>query len=846
MSDPDNQLPREANDNGEHQPTEDKKNSNSTEDNGDCPTGGHIDSPTLKMPEIHSSQKKADKVDMSNMDVDELLRDSEEDGAKGEGSGSGAKKKGQSQLRDKKKAKKKRSSSSSSSSDSDTSSSSGSDTSSSSGSNSSSSIRLTKADIKKLRATLAKVSAKEKRKKNKQRKQKKSRSSSTTNSKEKDDNEMADAGGSGNTTPPASLDSIEHIRRVVEAEEEDEMEDGERATEGEPCKSGRSQPANDVEGGPPTSEIYMTVRDIRGSQYSLMNIYGGTVEISDGGSFRNSEDTRSNLTIETSSIANESTVSTSFRPHSLHCVCCVPNHPILGRGVKPVFVLADQMFPAAVPLREQGRCLTVLRLEDATLWELATAFLDKVKMSWLPAGTVVLISSGSHLARVGTAAYCAELTDTLSRLVKALPANSFVTHGAIIPLNGSVDQTFIRSAYDVFVWLLALSGGGCHQEILEDTITANMAMFTLLGEGSLQHCCSYRMLLPNCLARPEIKGVWASESSEPVPDHLRIPTEEEEKKLLLELIREVNRSSNTALSEAISTRREICLTHTELAADTIKMVIFIGHEAADMLYKACGQKGIPSACVKLADITPRAIERAKNRLNSLVSSQLEVSNRILLVYSVFDAETYVDSAGRQPTWASDNTYHIQGNIKLLGKRALAEVIEKYKPLLEAGGTSGRAILAPLPLFHVLPCCDNVEHSTNAGTGQYIADLRQGLRDMTRQIRDTLNNNGLRRMRVLNTARTAVGCPTEAAWGSNPWIMKEAAYSAILNAVLAEGPTIIAKRPGPILNRPERRTGHSSNTHRGTGVEDRNRPGPSREAGEEDEAGLSDRRAAGYM
>jgi len=144
------------------------------------------------------------------------------------------------------------------------------------------------------------------------------------------------------------------------------------------ARSNRTAPTTGIEGGPKNTEGYLAVRNNRASTYSIRNVHGGVVDLDDGGSFRNTDDSRSNLSLECSSVASEKTISI--------CICCVPGHPVLGKDVKPVFVLTDQMFPAAVPLNSPGRCLSIIRIEDAHLWELATTFLARIKASWLPAG----------------------------------------------------------------------------------------------------------------------------------------------------------------------------------------------------------------------------------------------------------------------------------------------------------------------------------------------------------------------------------------------------------------------------------------------------------------------------
>jgi len=67
-----------------------------------------------------------------------------------------------------------------------------------------------------------------------------------------------------------------------------------------------------------------------------------------------------------------------------------------GRG-------SDQNFPAVIPVEGDGDCFKILQVENATLSDLTTVFLAALEGFTVPAGTIVLISSVSHLAAVGTA-----------------------------------------------------------------------------------------------------------------------------------------------------------------------------------------------------------------------------------------------------------------------------------------------------------------------------------------------------------------------------------------------------------------------------------------------------------
>jgi hypothetical protein len=100
------------------------------------------------------------------------------------------------------------------------------------------------------------------------------------------------------------------------------------------------------------------------------------------------------------------------------------------------FILADQNFPPSLPVEGEGECLKVFRVEDATLHELVTTFLEATRGFIVPAGSVVTLSSASHLAWVGAAAYAQEYVAARGRLRASFRKGIEVVHGVPLLVGG--------------------------------------------------------------------------------------------------------------------------------------------------------------------------------------------------------------------------------------------------------------------------------------------------------------------------------------------------------------------------------------------------------------------------
>jgi hypothetical protein len=91
--------------------------------------------------------------------------------------------------------------------------------------------------------------------------------------------------------------------------------------------------------------------------------------------------------------------------------------------------------------------------------ELVDAFLDLTKGFLVPVGSVVVLSSASHMARVGTVAYAADFVKARGRLVGVMGGGIELVHGIPILLSGTDDSALIRSIADFAHWLEGTSTG---------------------------------------------------------------------------------------------------------------------------------------------------------------------------------------------------------------------------------------------------------------------------------------------------------------------------------------------------------------------------------------------------
>jgi hypothetical protein len=121
----------------------------------------------------------------------------------------------------------------------------------------------------------------------------------------------------------------------------------------------------------------------------------GSLEDHDGISrtFHGSRVTKGN------SIVNES-ISSSFDPSKLVCVSCSVEHPVVNKQPS-VFLFSDQNFVPFISSKTKN-CINVVRVENASLYELFETAREIIGNVTLPEGSIFMFESVSYLSRMGT------------------------------------------------------------------------------------------------------------------------------------------------------------------------------------------------------------------------------------------------------------------------------------------------------------------------------------------------------------------------------------------------------------------------------------------------------------
>jgi len=341
---------------------------------------------------------------------------------------------------------------------------------------------------------------------------------------------------------------------------------------------------------------YRAVLSAKLRSLAVRPLEGGTaVPFSPIGGFANDYDNRIKYAYTTFDYNSRRNICSSFNLDTFTCNNCTHKgeHVVLNRKaaggdgteqVPPCFVLTDQNCPPLVPVEGEGDCLKIIQVENASLSDLTDVFLAAVKGYAMPAGTVVLIGSVSHLAAVGTAGYAEDLVRAFGAIRNTYRSGITIMHGVPLLLGGLTNKDTIRDLIEVDMWYSKVSTA----DTMEIAKTRALFRSTLTKEGTNASTADNSapegrvLMLPQSLDNPLEKLSYRSQGFGKQVNLCLPMTEQEEMDMLLKLIVELNEKAGLNLSMEISVDRvlhEECEGEESLALGghgTVEKLILVG------------------------------------------------------------------------------------------------------------------------------------------------------------------------------------------------------------------------------------------------------------------------------
>jgi hypothetical protein len=361
-----------------------------------------------------------------------------------------------------------------------------------------------------------------------------------------------------------------------------------------------------------------------------------------------------------------------------------------------------------------------MRIENASLIELAGIFIETMDKKMVKAGTCILITSLSYLSRVGAAAYAAEWRVAVDMLVcrwaGVLVCPVFPLHFSEIPGSLFSELLILHSWYRK---MYADTNQGLQSSW--DRYTEILLEFAE-GAGSLDQPEQFIPLLPSSLD-PRSGFVPTRFSTTSTSPAIIFGLDKKSVyELLLSLTVSLRRGfSITANPEGILARDTAA--KREGAKETKALTIILaGASNLASLRPAFEANG-----AVVIDLTKPGWMINESNVESLKSELSAISNMedAAIIFDLFGNTAYrfehVDGSLVLPIKVGGG-HHLLGDVHMVSDNTVCELSNMVKPLFVLAALFLTVIMPPIPRYVFVGCCRESGHSTNVGSDGYSSKI----------------------------------------------------------------------------------------------------------------------------
>jgi len=550
------------------------------------------------------------------------------------------------------------------------------------------------------------------------------------------------------------------------------------------------------------SYVYKVVRSERLASMQYIDSTGAGHAMKDNGSFEDRDPGSPELVHYRHVTEKNRNISLSFDPATMKCLCKGSGEHIVlfSSGTRvdcgqhpPVFMLTDQHAPPYIPSGEaiEKACVKVVRVENGTLHEMISVFLDILHGHFVPLGTVLVVSSLSHLSNVGVQSYCEDLNSASKRLYDRYSNGVRLVHGVTLPVT-MMDDFQIRAWFCVNQWLQVSSPGSWLGE------TAGVLVRMISGVPSaeaggeeVQQSSSMRFRLPQSVSKVSQATFELKDTGLLLKSKERLSVEEEAT-ILEALLKELNHRFflNLGTGQGARFTASECDDEEELSQVRLRVIVVGGSHGRRLL------EAMEDMEVTVVDLTRPGFRVTHDRVSELAEKlervlKEEHSGETLIVYHLLDNSCYLQ--GGEGDWrplekGEDNVYHAAGKIRLVDNSEAADLFKAVTVLFRAGKTHKKVIISPVERYVSQGCCGDFRHMTNHKT-EFVGSLAERLTTIRRRLTDHVHLRRIPNYRVvsmhflLGIKGTGGGESLKSYWGTDPVHMTGTGYATAAEAVM---------------------------------------------------------------
>jgi hypothetical protein len=520
---------------------------------------------------------------------------------------------------------------------------------------------------------------------------------------------------------------------------------------------------------------------------------GGVAAAPDLGSFISTGDGRLMATKLVLSMGQKKAWSYSFDPGNLKCMC-VGSHNVWplatargeSRGGPEVVILADQCCPPAFITSGGQRCVKVIRLEHGSLLHLVEGFIDILRGRYIMAGSVILLFSGTNMARAGTAGYIQDLMAAMAMLNRRVGEHLVVGPLPHIFAAGCGDAATIRTAVEVAAW--------CEKHLPSSRF---MAKTSFLAANRLLEATSTGVTQPMVVQRMRLpctgggSATWTSTGLPALPASVRSPRELEEKGLVEVIINDIRGHMAIDLDPVPTFQRGVGSIQVKTEGSRY---LVIGSSNAARLHKAMEDRRLAAKLVHLGfwRVLPGNVEALCKKLPEI----LEEFNPTTIVLQLLDNSLFYalqEDGSLIPARRLGDEYHMDGELVVGDKRTQQKVLDLCKLLFRSFAGRKLIVVTPLPRYVTSGCCLDKDHIPNRDKPGFLEEQLRDLDCFKKGLKDVLFSGGNRNARLMDPWVGLRDLDLGEVWGTDPVHPKPRCYNIMVDGVLITEAKIGGKR-----------------------------------------------------
>ena len=425
-------------------------------------------------------------------------------------------------------------------------------------------------------------------------------------------------------------------------------------------------------------------------------------------------------------------ISLTFDPATLICIACESEHRMLSSDSPVCVCVTDQNFPANIS--GNGNCVSIVRLESASLSELGDLCGELFDSATFPPGSVIGLGSASHLHRVGCTLYAIDWKDCAAQISRKFPGLQVFPLIPIIvtPIPGSLACELVQLAswyakiYECSALGLVDTWAKLAACLTDPTAApaprySTVALPASLAPGAALTPHRFLDTSPRRVLTP---GLDAKASGE----------------LIHTLLVALHSNLGIRCFPGPGTVREPKV--PQIVKDEITHLVLIGASHMRRVAPILRDRGYTVLEYSLPGGVPTD-ENLEALLKDL--QRLQKPAGTALVFDLFGNFVYrfrqIDGSMVLPVNIG-GTHHLLGDVGVCSDQAFTNLVSKLVPVLSLHPECPKVVLPPIPRYLKGGCCQQAEHATNTRDESNCENILEKISHLRKILRNELKKSDI--------------------------------------------------------------------------------------------------------